>query len=339
MKEMSSVALIDDPLSYGSIEPRDAILRAIRLASVLLTRVNLHGRWGSKLPHDSGSILMYIVHSGHAIVSGRGLADPVRLESGDVLLVPWPTPHSMMDSLSAPVQMLREQIPTWIGAAGTADELLSQIFGEGGGSIGDTREPLSATITTLRMFNDGGVSDAYLRGLPPFIVLRGLLAAQEGVIEQTVDLIAETGKKGLRGQPVATRLAEALLTASLQAFFDQSTSELPELSAGLRDPALIKALELIYRRPGEHWTIEKLSREVGLSRTGFLKRFRATIGATPQDVLLSIRMRRSRQLLEQSKAPIARIAEEVGYSSEAAFNRAFRRWSGLTPGVVRRRSA
>lgn len=339
MKEMSSVSLSDDPLSYGSIEPRDAILRAIRIASVLQARVKLYGRWGTKLPHDPGSILMYVVHSGHALVLGRGLADPVRVEAGDVLLVPWPTPHAMMDSLSSPLQLLSEQIPAWIGAAESADELLSRIFDDVAGSVGDEGEALSATITTVRMFNDGGVSDAYLRGLPPFIVLRGLVAAEEGFIEETIDLIAASGKKGLRGQAVATRLAEALLTVALQAFFDQSTSELPELSAGLRDPALVKALELIYTKPGDHWTIEKLSREVGLSRTGFLKRFHATIGATPQDVLLSIRMRRSRKLLEQSKIPIALIAEEVGYSSEAAFNRAFRRWSGLTPGVVRRRSA
>jgi AraC-like DNA-binding protein len=105
--------------------------------------------------------------------------------------------------------------------------------------------------------------------------------------------------------------------------------------AGLRDHAVGRALALIHTRPSEEWTAEDLAREVGLSRSAFGERFAALIGVPPIKYLTNWRMQVAAQKLRENRLSIAQIAYDIGYESEAAFTRAFRREMGAPPGAWR----
>jgi len=106
--------------------------------------------------------------------------------------------------------------------------------------------------------------------------------------------------------------------------------------AGLRDPLVGKALALLHAQPARAWTVEQLGREVGLSRSTISERFTALLGLAPMQYLVRWRMQLAAQRLRSEARGVARIAEDVGYESEAAFNRAFKREFGVPPAKWRR---
>jgi AraC-like DNA-binding protein len=106
--------------------------------------------------------------------------------------------------------------------------------------------------------------------------------------------------------------------------------------AGLRNRHVSSALRRMHARPAEQWTLERLAHEVGLSRSAFAERFAHFVHDTPMQYLTRWRMQLATHLLEQPGIGIAKIASDVGYESEAAFNRAFKKCVGVPPGAWRR---
>ena len=105
--------------------------------------------------------------------------------------------------------------------------------------------------------------------------------------------------------------------------------------SGLRDRHVGGALKLIHGRPAENWTLDSLSREVGLSRSAFAERFNAYVGSPPIEYLARWRMQLAAKLLDEG-VDMAEAAEKVGYASSATFNRVFKRFAGATPGAWRK---
>ena len=106
--------------------------------------------------------------------------------------------------------------------------------------------------------------------------------------------------------------------------------------AALRDRHVGKAIALLHERPAEPWNVDELGRQVGLSRSALHERFVELVGLPPMHYLTNWRMQRGASLLRESHAPVAAIAQEVGYESEAAFSRAFKRAVGQPPAAWRR---
>jgi AraC-like DNA-binding protein len=106
--------------------------------------------------------------------------------------------------------------------------------------------------------------------------------------------------------------------------------------SGLRDPQVGEALRLIHARPAESWTVDRLARQVGLSRTIFAKRFTDYVEVSPVQYIARWRLQLAGRMLEHAGVSIARAAAEVGYESEAAFNRAFKKIVGMPPGTWRK---
>jgi AraC-like DNA-binding protein len=107
--------------------------------------------------------------------------------------------------------------------------------------------------------------------------------------------------------------------------------------AGLRDPLLGRALAALHADPGAPWTLASLAGEAGMSRSAFAARFRDRLGEPPMAYVTAWRMDVAARLIRTEDLPLARVAERVGYGSEAAFHRAFRRAHGETPGAFARR--
>jgi transcriptional regulator GlxA family with amidase domain len=109
--------------------------------------------------------------------------------------------------------------------------------------------------------------------------------------------------------------------------------------AGLRDPFVARVLALLHRDTARNWTVEELGREVGLSRSALADRFTRLIGVPPMHYLADWRMQVASEKLRNTSASLAQIAETVGYESEAAFSRAFKKALGVAPATWRRANA
>jgi AraC-like DNA-binding protein len=109
--------------------------------------------------------------------------------------------------------------------------------------------------------------------------------------------------------------------------------------AGVQDAEVGRALRLLHAQPEREWTIEELAREVGVSRSGLAQRFTELTGESPMRYLTGWRIQLAKNLMLQLALPIAEVADRVGYESEAAFNRAFKRNVGVPPATWRKRSA
>jgi AraC-like DNA-binding protein len=147
----------------------------------------------------------------------------------------------------------------------------------------------------------------------------------------------ETADRRAGGESVLARLSELMFIEVIR----RHLAELPEAQigwlAGLRDPFVSKALSLMHAKPAHNWTIDELARDVGLSRSVLAERFNGMVGIPPIQYLAKWRMQIAAGLLSSGNNNIARIAEETGYSSEAAFSRAFKRMVGVAPSAHRRK--
>jgi transcriptional regulator GlxA family with amidase domain len=144
-----------------------------------------------------------------------------------------------------------------------------------------------------------------------------------------------------RSEPGATtvlsKMAELLFVEAVRRYVATLPSEHTGWLAGLRDPVVGRALALLHSRVAKAWTAEELARAVGLSRSAFADRFTALIGTPPMHYLASWRMQVAAHRLRDGRSPVARVAFEVGYESEAAFTRAFKRAFGIPPASWRTR--
>ncbi len=147
-------------------------------------------------------------------------------------------------------------------------------------------------------------------------------------------LIGETAAPGPGNRAVLARLAESLFVELLRWLFRHSARGHGWL-AGLHDPQVGRVLSLLHALPDRPWTVDELAREVGASRATLAKRFQNLVGQSPIQYLASWRMHLARDLLRESTLGIGEIAGRMGYESEAAFNRAFRRAVGSPPAAWR----
>lgn len=148
--------------------------------------------------------------------------------------------------------------------------------------------------------------------------------------------VAETAERRAGGEALRARLAETMFVDAVRSYLDRLPDSARGWLAGLRDPHVGRALAVLHRRPAHPWTLEELAREAGLSRTPLHERFTALTGQAPMQYLARWRMQVAASRLAHGGEKVAAIALEVGYESEAAFNRAFKRLVGVPPAAWRK---
>ena len=149
-------------------------------------------------------------------------------------------------------------------------------------------------------------------------------------------VVAESSSRRPGGEAVLERMSEMLFVEVLRRHIDSLPPEQKGWLAGMRDPAIGRALSLIHEKPAEAWTLERLSEEAGLSRSSLHERFVHFIGQPPMHYLAQWRMQVASGLLRDTSAKLVAVALDVGYESEAAFSRAFKRAAGMSPGAWRK---
>jgi AraC-like DNA-binding protein len=175
-----------------------------------------------------------------------------------------------------------------------------------------------------------------LDALPDIVIVRGGRQGGENRIADLIGLlVAEAEAKQPGGAFVRDKLAEALFAMVLRAHLDAAEEKRGFLAA-LADPRMGRVLAAIHREPDREWRIEALAALAGMSRTGFAASFSELLGQTPMHYLADWRMWHATVMLRDPRNSVGGVAARLGYRSEAAFRRAFKRLRGLSPGALRR---
>ena len=186
---------------------------------------------------------------------------------------------------------------------------------------------------------DPHISESFLGGLPPiFKVNIGNDSSGQWLGNSIRYSVGQAGDSQSGSEIVVAKLSEALFAETLRRYLELLPPGQTGWLAGVRDPDVGSALALVHRQPSEPWTIAELAKRVGVSRSVLAERFRHFLGVPPMAYLTRWRLQLGAQLLTSTSHSVAQIAAEVGYESEPAFNRAFKREFASPPARFRMKS-
>jgi AraC-like DNA-binding protein len=266
----------------------------------------------------------------HVVTAGRCYAcldggEPVALEAGEVVMFTNADPHVMSSGAG-----MRAEPPTadMIEIAG-AGRLPFPINLVNGGAV-------TARLVCGYLACDAKPFNPLLEALPPMLKAGDPGRNDTGWLGQFINFaVAEVADKRAGSESVLTKLSELMFIEVVRRYIETLPAQDAGWLAGLRDPAVGKALALIHSRPSFDWTIEGLARQCGTSRTVMAERFASFVGTPPMHYLAKWRMQVASEMLRRGNAGMAAIAAEIGYESEAAFSRAFKKMMGVAPSAWR----
>lgn len=301
----------------------DNLLYTLRLRSTIQNRVVLSEPWGVKFPARAHRGAFHFIEEGAAVMK-VGDQMPKLLEQGDLAIVFSDDTHEVSDVKGSPAVDIQDLIG---GADVICPSGLTLQFGGDGAQ--------TSMISGDFCYEDSSTHPIW-RMVPPSILLKGRDGHADAWLESTLTLLSNEAMDVRPGaMAVLDRLCDVLFIQALRGWVrgDETAIGWP---AALRDTAIDAALDMMQQQPAESWTVEKLARQVALSRSTFAERFSRLAGETPMEYLANWRMHLAAQFLADGKDNVATIAEKVGYESEAAFAKAFKRRIGKTPGSYRR---
>lgn len=268
-------------------------------------------------PMPDELISYHYIRSGHAIVEVDGVP-PVHLGPGSIAILPRNDPHLLASRPGLPPADVSEV--AWTTADG--------VHKVANGTEGDETLVWCGFLGTAR-----DRTHPLIEALPPLLTL-DVTGGEAQWLDSSMRFLAEE-----RPSPdMVARLAELFLAQAIREYVQQLPSSSKGWLRGLTDPAVSKALSIIHSRFAEELDVEGLAREAGVSRTVLGERFAELIGEPPMRYCASWRMRVAANMLRDGKQNTANIAYAVGFNSEAAFNRAFKREFGEPPATWRRRA-
>jgi len=314
------------------------VLKTVRLTGAVFFDIVARESWVAEQP-PRAMILQRILPGAehliayHAMVEGRCFANivgepPVTVEAGEIIVFTKGDPHVLS---SRPGMRAEPTAPHALDAA-TGSRLPFFIDYGGNG-------PPSAKFVCGFLACDAQPFNPLLDNLPPLIKVATAPGSDAGWLGAFIRLAtSETANRRAGGESVLARLSELMFIEVVRRHLEALPADQAGWLSGLRDPFVGKALALMHDGPARNWTIEELAREVGLSRSVLAERFAELVGLPPMHYLAKWRMQIAAEILCRGGANIAAIAAEIGYGSEAAFSRAFKKIVGVSPSAWRRRS-
>ena len=312
-----------------------AVLKTVKLEGAMFYNAEFSAPWSLRSPHscmvapylspEPKHVIIY-----HLVTQGQAYAkvedgQRVALSAGDIVVFPHGDAHIMGNG--------RDVEPK--DNTKVLQEILSR-------SLKVERQGGGGEITKFicgYMVCDPQLSKAFLGGLPPIFKVNIGNDSSGQWLESSIRysvgqaVASETGS-----EIVVAKLSEALFAETLRRYVDLLPPGQTGWLAGARDPDVGNVLALVHRQPSDPWTVAELARRVGVSRSVLAERFRHFLGIPPMAYLARWRMQLGAQLLRSTRYSVAQIAAEVGYESEPAFNRAFKREFGSPPARFRMKS-
>jgi AraC-like DNA-binding protein len=299
------------------------ILCSLRLRSSILSRARLSAPWAIESPDSGGAATFHVLVEGRCWVLRRGDDEPTPLGAGDVIVITRGDRHVMS---SAPrCQPVPHASLRRVGQDASVPDLE---YGGGG-------ELTRIICGNFQIDHDGG--GALLDLLPPLLHAPAGDTSVAPWVDTTLRLLdAEIGRAQPGVGAMLTRLADVLFMQVLRSHFARGSGARGWFAA-VQDPAIGRALSLVHEDPGGPWTASELGARVGLSRTRFFERFTELVGEPPARYVARWRVHAATDLMRRQKLSTAQIAERMGYASEDAFTKVFKRHVGVSPSVYRRR--
>ena len=298
------------------------VLRALRLRGTVYFQADFRAPWGMDIKGGVFANFHLVVQGECWVRSGDDL-DALRIGAGELVVFPHGDRHALLDRVDG------EPVP--------AEELLSSGVTTDDATVYGGDGPATTLICGhFECDRDGG--HPLLSSLPRMIHVSTDDEGTGDWLETAAALAAkESQSKRSGSSAVVDRLAEVLLIQVLRHHAERSGVDRGFLAA-TRDRALSEAIALVHTDPAHAWSVEELARRSGMSRSTFAAHFKETIGTTPMRYLTQWRMQKARELLFDTDRSIGDVAEVVGYESEWAFAKAFKREFGTGPGAARRQA-
>jgi len=310
------------------------ILSGVKLNGAVYFRAEFSAPWGfstpstndmtAKLAPNAEHLLLY-----HLLMEGSALVEldngqRLDLKPGDIVIFPHGDAHHM----SSKEAHVSRPFPNYGIAAKIAAHDLSPL--QAGGS-GETSRFVCGYMTC-----DPYISRPILTGLPPVFKVNIRTDRSGHWLENSILHLVEEAASGQVGsQAMLAKLSEALFVDTLRRYVAGLPEQQTGWLAGTRDPVVGRILGLLHSRTAHPWTIADLADEVGISRSALVERFTRFVSEPPMAYLTRWRLQVAARSLESTSRGVAEIAADVGYESEAAFNRAFKREFGQPPGRYR----
>ena len=310
------------------------VLRVMRLKGGVFLHGLFHEPWCISVSVQPQSCSRYLGETAHVIpyhfvLEGRmHVRTPdgqeFEMQPGESVMFPRNDVHVLGSDLSRPATSSRDYLQKPIEGGlltmtvGSGPTLTRIVCGFLGAERVEGNPVISALPTALRLDARAGSAGEWIR--------------------TTFHHAAEQIAAGHMGSEVVmSRLSELLFVEAIQRYAESLTGAATGWLAGLKDPYVSRALALLHARVSQEWTVDALGREVGLARSALSDRFVEVLGMPPMHYLANWRIHVAAYELINSKKPIAEIAAEVGYESEASFTRAFKRVMAAPPATWRRR--
>jgi len=296
-----------------------AVLQDLRLSAAHYCQCEVSEPWGINLPAKREAMV-------HFILSGQcwlqlSSENPTRLYAGDIVILPHGTGHRLFSTPGVETHSIESMAPQMLG-----DHTFRLRTGG--------RGPVTRLICCGIFFEEPAVNPL-LELMPPVLLVR-----EEAERNQTLRLLLQAMAQEFKAQrigaaTVITRLADIVVTHVLRSWIEANAEITSGWLAALHDPQIGKALAAFHRDPADDWNVVSLAAVANMSRSVFSQRFTSVLGVSPARYMTRWRMHLAATLLKTDRLTVAEVAARLGYSSEAAFSRTFKRLSGASPTAFR----
>ncbi len=311
MLNVRSSGLIVRGRATKLVDPLSEVLSLLKVRSYACGGFAMPSSLSMQMPQHPGT-KCYAIISGQCWLSVEGVSGPRLLAAGDCILLPPGAPFCLATDPSIPSVDFRSVWPFPESAGGIEPTDLGACYLFGG-----------------HFALEGAHADLLLGSLPPIVHIRKEAdrAAMRWSLERMKDEVRDPQPGG---SLMAQQLAYMMLIQALRLHLTDADGGTGWLFA-LADKHMSKAIQCLHEQPGHSWTLHTLAERVGMSRSVFALRFKQLVGMTPMDYLTRWRMLLAGNRLESTSDSIAEIASSLGYDSESAFGKAFRRTMGCSP--------
>jgi AraC-like DNA-binding protein len=313
---------MDAPDPFPPADPLGEALHFLRMSGAYYCRSELTAPWGLTLPPTPGYLWFHVVTSGRLwLETGEEARDWIQL--GDLALVPHGDGHVLASEPGTPAP----------GILDLERETVSdryEVLRHGGGGA-----PTGLICGAVRFTHPAAGN--LIEVLPKTIHVEAAGAPRLEWMQSVLRLMAsEAAELRPGGEAVITRLGDILVIQAIRAWIESDPTARTGWLGALNDPQIGRAISLIHRDPARAWTVASLARELAMSRSAFAARFTELVGEPVMSYVARWRMQVAVAALEEEGATVAQLADRLGYRSEAAFSRAFKRVIGVSPGAIRR---
>lgn len=310
--------------AWNNIDPLGEALHFLRMSGTFYCRSELSAPWGLEMPPMKDCLMFHFVTSGSCWLEAG--TRRCRLHQGSLALVPHGMGHVLLSEIGAvPARLFdlhRENLSERY-------EILRH--GDGGAAM---------TLICGAVRFDHPAAHRLLMLLPELIVVSASSSPDEDGIRSVLRLMAaEAAAMRPGGETIVTRLADILVIQAIRSWIERDSDARTGWLGALQDRQIGRALSLVHRDPARAWTLASLAEEAAMSRSAFAARFKALVGVPPMHYVAQWRMNLAASQLRERSEGLASLAGRLGYQSEAAFSRAFKRFMGVPPGAIQQAAA